>query len=81
MSSGCFLQPTRRSGTAKGLYPILSVVEAVIQRGHLPAVLEALDTAKPAVFSFLMQHFGSGVVAKAVTLKVLNLCLCEVSLH
>ena len=40
-------------------------------------VLETLDDAKPALFRALHREFGNETVAKALTLKIQNLCLAK----
>ena len=43
----------------------------------LDGVLRALDASKRALFSCLRDHFDSPLVAKALTLKIQNLCLAQ----
>src|SRR5215471_9561876 len=67
--------PLWRHDGAKRLSAILSRIEACTERGNLADVLETLDSCKPAMFERLRNHFGSDLLAKAVTQKILNVCL------
>jgi MoaA/NifB/PqqE/SkfB family radical SAM enzyme len=57
---------------------ILSQIEDRIQRqASLEEMLEVLDHSKPLLFDCLRGAFASPVEAKAVALKILNLCLAK----
>ena len=43
----------------------------------LDEMVETLDASKPALFENLRKHFDSPLEAKAVTQKILNLCLAK----
>ncbi len=53
------------------------IEEAIRTGAGLKAVVKLLDRARPAIFECLAAHFASPVTAKALTLKVLNLCLAK----
>ena len=60
------------------LYEILSGLETKTRnRASLDEMLEALDHAKPAMFECLRKHFEFPIEAKALTQKILNLCLAK----
>jgi sulfatase maturation enzyme AslB (radical SAM superfamily) len=60
------------------LYNALArIEEAVRGPSQLTTVLLALEASKPEICDSLLRHTDSPVVAKAVTLKVLNLCLAK----
>ncbi len=57
---------------------ILSKVQDKAQgRVSLMEMLETLDRAKPALFESLRKHFAFPIEAKALTQKILNLCLAK----
>ncbi len=57
---------------------MLSRIEDAIRGGtRLPAMLALLDDSRRAMFHCLRPQFDSPIVAKALTLKVLNLCLAK----
>jgi MoaA/NifB/PqqE/SkfB family radical SAM enzyme len=63
---------------ADRLCGILSGVESKSRsRVPLDEMLETLDASKPALFESLRKQFQSPVEAKAVTQKLLNLCLAK----
>ena len=63
---------------ADRLCGILSGVEAKSQsRVSLNEMLETLDALKPALFENLRKRFDAPIEAKAVTQKILNLCLAK----
>ena len=60
------------------MHGILSSIEDEFARAdRIESVVEALEKSKPALFAHLRKQFGSAVIAKAVALKVLNLCLAK----
>ncbi len=65
-------------GPDQRLFEMLSRIEGTL-RGPSPVetVLRTLDAAKWEMFYCLRPHYDSSVVAKALTLKVLNLCLAK----
>ncbi len=57
---------------------ILSAIESKTRsRASLPEMLETLDTSKPVLFECLRKHFEFPIEAKALTQKILNLCLAK----
>jgi MoaA/NifB/PqqE/SkfB family radical SAM enzyme len=57
---------------------ILSEVQSKAHsRTSLDEMLETLDTAKPVLFERLRKHFEFPIEAKALTQKILNLCLAK----
>src|SRR6266478_7865017 len=57
---------------------ILSAVDQeILIPGNVKAVVQALDASRNALFRCFRSHFGSAVIAKLLTLKVLNLCMTK----
>jgi MoaA/NifB/PqqE/SkfB family radical SAM enzyme len=60
------------------VHRILSAIENEFSRSNrVEPVLECLEKSKPALFAHLRKQLDSMVAAKAVTLKILNLCLAK----
>jgi MoaA/NifB/PqqE/SkfB family radical SAM enzyme len=60
------------------LYASLASIDgAIAERAPLGSFLELLDRSKPEMFERVNAHFESPTVSKAVTVKVLNLCLAK----
>lgn len=53
------------------------IEEVVHTRGSIRPLLEQLDSSKTAVHDFFYGHLDSPVAARALTVKVLNLCLAR----
>jgi MoaA/NifB/PqqE/SkfB family radical SAM enzyme len=54
-----------------------SIDQQTAQHANLGGLLRSLDGGKPNLFSCFHRHMNSAVAAKALTLKVLNLCLTK----
>jgi MoaA/NifB/PqqE/SkfB family radical SAM enzyme len=59
------------------LYGILRAIEVQVRAGDLAGTARALDAAKPRVFEILRKTLRDAVAAKALTVKLLNLCLAR----
>ncbi|HYW44379.1 MAG TPA: radical SAM protein [Bryobacteraceae bacterium] len=60
------------------LFEVLSGIEkAIVGRAHVHGILEVLEASRRPMYDCLDRHFQSPIVAKAVTLKILNLCLAK----
>jgi hypothetical protein len=60
------------------LQQILSAIEGEVRkRSRVEALLEILEASKQAIFDCLCKQLESSVVSKALTLKLLNLCLAK----
>jgi MoaA/NifB/PqqE/SkfB family radical SAM enzyme len=60
------------------LAQILSRVEETFREPGTPdSVVKALDASRWELFCCLRPHYDSSIVAKALTLKILNLCLAK----
>jgi MoaA/NifB/PqqE/SkfB family radical SAM enzyme len=69
---------TTPSPPGASLWGILSSLDRdTLSGAPLAQALESLDSAKPALFDYFRTQFGSTIEAKAVTVKVLNLCLAR----
>ena len=76
----------RRRLPAAVLHPVLTEAAARRRRrsGRVHQILsgiedlEAVEESKPALFHHLRKQLDSEVAAKAVTLKILNLCLAKI---
>ena len=65
-----------------GLPELLSLIDARISetirsRGSIRHLLEQLDRSKAPLHAFFRDHLHSEIAAKALTVKVLNLCLAR----
>jgi hypothetical protein len=57
---------------------ILSAIDQeVVKQRNVQAVLRSMDASRNALFRCFHNHYGSAVIAKLLTLKVLNLCLTK----
>ena len=57
---------------------ILSAVDQeILIPGNVKVVVQALDASRNALFRCFRNHYGSAVIAKLLTLKVLNLCMTK----
>jgi MoaA/NifB/PqqE/SkfB family radical SAM enzyme len=69
-----FALPTYKTRIRK----ILSAIEErSLRERNLGAVLQTLDSAKCGFYDCFREYFDSTIVAKVLTLKVLNLCLAK----
>src|SRR5207244_1028285 len=60
------------------LHAILTAIDDALQSGgSIDTMLGILEDSKRTLFEFLRAHFDSPVVAKALTLKVINICLAK----
>jgi MoaA/NifB/PqqE/SkfB family radical SAM enzyme len=60
------------------VYSILAPLDEAIEQRVAPALFfDAVDRAKGAMFARLSAHFDSPTAAKAVTVKLLNLCVAK----
>ena len=64
------------------MHPILAAIdEAIDHRLPVEPFFEILDRSKLLLFNRLHGHFNSSTVSKAVTIKLLNLCLAKYHLR
>ena len=68
----------RTLGRSRHLHGLLSAIENESRRRRsLEHMLAVLDKSRPELFACLRDQFASPVEAKALTLKILNLCLAK----
>ncbi len=67
-----------RSNLPELLTPIgAQIQETIRSRGSIRPLLEQLDRSKAPIHAFFLDRLNSPVAAKALTVKVLNLCLAR----
>src|SRR5437762_1286595 len=66
-------------GTAgERIEEILSAIDQeVLKEKNIKAVLQSLDASRNALFRCFRNYYGSAIVARLLTLKILNLCLAK----